>query len=99
MKTLFLRYDSVRLISVRQHETMLVAIHNFYMEEIKKGRMFVSSELDNRSELNIIKIELSNQMNENIVADFLEAMNTAAYYALQPDQCGEFFEAAAKEVK
>lgn len=99
MKTLFLRYDSVREVSVKQHETMLVAIHNFWMKEIKEGRVIVSSELDSRSELNIIKVELSNQMNEKVVSDYLEAMNTAAYYALRPDQCGEFFEAAAKDIK
>lgn len=87
-------YDSIKLEAVKQHEIMLMSIHHFWMSEIKKARLFVSSE--KKHSLNVITIRLTSAMVPSKVKQLLEAMNLAAYFAVHPDRLSEQYELAAK---
>lgn len=89
-------YDSIKLDSVKQHEIMLMSIHHFWMDEIKKGYLFVSSRNLEIVSLNTITIHLTSAMSEKVVRKNLEAMNLAAYFAVHPERLGEQYELMAK---
>lgn len=92
-------YDSINMDSIKQHEIMLMSIHNFWRDEIKAGYLFVSSVEQKSLQLNTITIRLTSIMSEKVSRQLLEAMNLAAYYATHPDKLVEQYEAAAKFFK
>lgn len=91
-------YDSVKLEAVKQHEVMLMSIHKFFMDGIKRGWMIVSSKENEYAELNTITIEIQKTFRPEIVKNTLEAMNTTAYYACYPERMAEEYELAAKSM-
>lgn len=82
-------YDVTSVKTNRQGEAVLVALVETFKEHLQSKRMEIKSE--EKHLMMHITIILSSALRYDVIKDIAQAINIAAYYALNPQMVGEFF--------
>lgn len=82
---------------VKQFEAVIIALQFAFKEHINKERLIITTET--KHDMTTVTIQFSSVLNENYINDICQAINTAAFYAVEDQARSNTFVEFAEAIK